>query len=229
MFTLPELPYSLDALEPVISKEIMDIHYHKHHQSYLDKINDIITKYDPNLFMITNESTLAIHINTFPKEIQQETRNNLGGHINHSFFWGLLTKENTLKYKKNLIPIFEKHYGSIDTLLSEFTLTAKKSFGSGWVWICFNPLTEFLEIRSYNNQDCPLFDNMYPVLGIDLWEHAYYLKYKNNKSEYIDQFMTIINWKYVYDLLISYTEDSNSCCQDTSCKDDICTKNNIQS
>jgi Fe-Mn family superoxide dismutase len=216
MYTLPKLNFKFDALEPIISKEIMELHYQKHHQSYVNNINEIITKYDPNLFSITNETTLAMYINTFPIEIREEAKNNLGGHINHSYLWNQLSSEDTTIHKKALEPLIEKHYGSFDTLTQEIKATAKKLFGSGWVWACFNPLTEFIEVRAYQNQHCPFFENMFPLIGIDLWEHAYYLQYKSNKAEYIEKFMTIINWEKVHQLLLSYTTEEE-CCEEDSC------------
>lgn len=219
MYKLPLLPFSLDYFQPIISKEIMDLHYNNHHKAYLDNLNEIIATYDPTLFDNVSETTLAMYINTFPLTIRQQLRNNLGGHINHSFFWLLLSKEDQTEYKAKLEPLFKEYFGSFDQAISEFEAEAKKFFGSGWVWMVYNPISENIEIRSYSNQDCPLFDNMYPLLGIDLWEHAYYLIYKNNKKAYIDNFISIINWKYVYELWQSYTENSyeGSCCQKDDC------------
>ncbi len=221
MYILPELPYNLNALEPFVSKEIMDLHYNKHHKAYVDKLNVIISTYDPTLFDTMSETTMGMYINTFPINIKQDLKNQLGGHINHSFFWALLSKENTSEYQKLLEPVFKDQFGSMEQALNEFKDTAKKHFGSGWVWFCYNPVSENLEIRSYANQDCPLFDNMYPLFGVDLWEHAYYLQYKNDKMLYVDNFIKIINWKYVYELFNSYQDqhDDKNCCSDDECHD----------
>jgi Fe-Mn family superoxide dismutase len=216
MYILPSLPYNFNELEPFIDKEIMELHYNKHHKGYLDKLNSIISTYDPTLFDTMSETTMAMYINTFPIAIKQDLKNQLGGHVNHSFFWALLSKNDTTHYRKLLEPLFKDQFGSIEQALDEFKEIAKKHFGSGWVWVCYNPVSENLEIRAYNNQDCPLFDNMYPLFGIDLWEHAYYLQYKNDKAMYIDAFIKIINWKHVYELFNSYHEnhDEQNCCNE---------------
>lgn len=222
MYILPELPYNLSELEPFINKEIMDLHYNQHHKSYLDKLNIIISTYDPTLFDAMSETTMGMYINTFPTDIKQELKNQLGGHINHSFFWALLSKNDTTQYRKLLEPLFIDQFGSMEQALSEFKDAVKKHFGSGWVWFCYNPVSENLEIRSYANQDCPLFDNMYPLFGIDLWEHAYYLQYKNDKMLYFDNFIKIINWQHVYELFNSYQEnndDKNCCLTNDDCHD----------
>jgi Fe-Mn family superoxide dismutase len=223
MYKLPELPYALDALEPFISKEIMDIHYNKHHRNYLDNLNKIISTYDPTLFDAMSETTIAMYINTFPADIRQNLKNQLGGHVNHSFFWSLLSGENQTEYKKKIEPLFVEHFGSFDQAMNEFSDAAKKHFGSGWVWMTYNPISENIEIRSYQNQDSPLFENMYPLLGIDVWEHAYYLQYKSDKAAYVANFINVINWKYVYELVQSYADhDHNSCDQENSCQRGCC-------
>lgn len=223
MYKLPELPYALDALEPVISKEIMDVHYNKHHRNYLDNLNKIISTYDPTLFDAMSETTIGMYINTFPADIRQNLKNQLGGHINHSFFWSLLSGENQAEYKKKVEPLFIEHFGSFEQAMSEFIDAAKKYFGSGWIWMTYNPISENIEIRSYQNQDSPLFENMYPLLGIDLWEHAYYLQYKSDRAAYIENFVNIINWKYVYELWQSYTEHNhNTADHDDSCHSGCC-------
>jgi Fe-Mn family superoxide dismutase len=214
MYIVPPLPFELDYLEPFISKEIMDVHYNKHHKGYVDKLNQIILSYDPTLFDVMNETTMGMYIQTFPVEIRQNLKNQLGGHINHSFFWGMLSKDDTSEYKKKLESLFNDQFGSFDQALAEFSDAALNHFGSGWVWFCFNPIAEKIEIRSYSNQDCPLFDHLYPLLGIDIWEHAYYLQYKNDKKTYIENFIKIINWKYVWELYSNYQENTDdNCCE----------------
>ena len=215
MYKLPELPFKLNDLEPFISAEMIDLHYNKHHKSYLDKLNLIISTYDPTLFDAMSETTMAMYINTFPINMRQNLKNQLGGHINHSFFWALLSKNDTTEFQKLLEPIFIDQFGSFEQALTEFKEQAKNHFGSGWVWFCYNPVSENLEIRAYDNQNCPLFDNMYPLFGIDLWEHAYYLQYKNDKMQYVNNFINIINWKHVYELFTSYQDshDEKECCE----------------
>lgn len=217
MYKLPELPYKTNALEPFISAQIMELHHGEHHKGYVEKLNQIILSYDPTLFDCMNETTMAMYINTFPIEIRQGLKNQLGGHINHSFFWSLLNTKNTDEFKKKLEPIFKDEFGSVEQALSEFKAEAMAFFGSGWTWLCYNPIREKMEIRNYQNQDTPLFDGLYPLLGIDFWEHAYYLQYKNKKSEYIDQLIKIINWEYMFELWQSYHEnhaDASGCCND---------------
>jgi Fe-Mn family superoxide dismutase len=217
MYHLPTLSFTFDAFEPIISKEIMELHYTKHHQAYLDNLNTIIQKYDPQIFENFNETTLAMYINAFPNDIRQDLRNALGGHVNHSFFWSCLSNHNTQEYKNKLEGIFAPHFGSVDKAITALEETGKKFFGSGWVWITVNPLNGSLDIRTYTNQDNPLFENLYPLLGIDLWEHSYYLQYKNNKNAYLKEITKLINWKYVYEFYQSLTgegEDSHhqQCC-----------------
>jgi Fe-Mn family superoxide dismutase len=205
-YILPSLPYDLDGLEPYISKKILNLHYNKHHAAYVNNLNNAIQEFDPTLFESFNETTLAFYINAFPEPVREKIKNNLGGHINHSFFWNLLTKEDTSKSKKEITSLLEKSTGSLESIIEELKITGKTFFGSGWVWLVWNPLTESAEVRTYTNQDTPLFENMYPILGIDLWEHSYYLQYTNNKAEYIDQIIKIINWEYALQLLLSYKE-----------------------
>lgn len=224
MYKLPALPYPLNGLEPVIKEEIMNLHYHKHHQGYLDKLNQIISTYDPALFTMMNETTMAMYINTFPEEIRKDLKNQLGGHVNHSFFWPLMSTKDTTAFKEKLEEVFKDPFGSIEQALEEFKSHALHQFGSGWTWLCYNPITEGLEIRNYNNQDTPLFDSMYPLIGIDLWEHAYYLQYKTDKKAYIDSWLKIINWEYVFELWHSYHENNaeEKACQESECNTGCC-------
>lgn len=215
MYTLPKLNFNFDAFEPYIAKDIMEIHYTKHHQTYLNNLNEIIKKYNKNIFEHFSETTLAIYINTFPEDIRQDLKNSLGGHINHTFFWSSLSLENQTEYKEKLTPLFTEYFGSFHNTILKMQEEGKKFFGSGWVWITVNPLNGSLEIRTYKNQDNPLFENLYPLLGIDLWEHAYYLQYKNDKSSYLQNIFNIINWKYIFELYESLVETNNNnihCC-----------------
>lgn len=220
MYLLPELPYPKNALEPFITAEIMELHHQKHHKGYVEKLNEIIATYDPTLFDCMSETTMAMYINTFPISIRQNVKNQLGGHVNHSFFWSLLSTKNTDVFKQKLEPIFKDQFGSFDQAMDEFKTEAKNHFGSGWTWFCYNPISENIEIRSYQNQDNPLFDNLYPLLGIDVWEHAYYLQYKNKRSDYIEAFTKIINWEYVFELWNSYNENKQDDGHESVLKED---------
>jgi Fe-Mn family superoxide dismutase len=208
MFKLEKLPFDLGALEPFISKEIMDLHYNKHHLGYLNKLNKIIEDYNPSLFNI-DQNILPNYINAFPISIRSNLKNQLGGHLNHSFFWELISKKDTNLFKIKVELFFKDSFGSFDIALENFKELAISHFGSGWVWFCYNWLSQKIEIRTYNNQDCPLFDNLFPILGIDLWEHAYYLQYKNNKNEYIENFLRIINWENVFNIINMCQKENN--------------------
>ncbi len=206
MFTLPKLPYSYDALEPYIDARTMEIHHTKHHQAYVDKLNAALEKY-PELQNKKVEELLA-DLNSLPKEIQTAVRNHGGGHYNHSFFWKILTPTThpltpSLIKKGELERAINKSFGSFENFKKEFTEKALFVFGSGWCWLVFSPLDKgetkegVLKIITTSNQDCLLSENKIPILGLDVWEHAYYLKYQNRRAEYIDAFWNIINWEQV--------------------------------
>lgn len=192
---LPKLPYKYDALEPWIDAKTMEIHYLKHHQAYIDKLNAALEKY-PELFD-TNVEDLLKSLNNIPKDIRTAVQNHGGGHVNHSFFWLILRvgKENNAPQGKILEAINEK-FSSFEKFKEEFKNQAMNRFGSGWAWLVVNQNGD-LEIISTTNQDSPLIDGKIPVLGLDVWEHAYYLKYQNKRAEYIDAFFHVINWEKV--------------------------------
>lgn len=173
MFTLPKLSYSYDALEPFIDAKTMEIHHTKHHQTYVDKLNAIIES-NPELKNKTLEELVVL----------SETKNMAGGHFNHTFFWETIGPKN-----ESLVP------ESINAIKDEFNAKALALFGSGWTWIVKND--DSLEVIQTPLQDSPTLSNKIPVLGIDLWEHAYYLKYQNRRAEYIDAFWNVINWDVV--------------------------------
>lgn len=196
-FTLPALPYAYDALEPFIDKQTMEIHHTKHHQAYVDNLNKALEKPIEDLaspFTFENIFKIAHKVPAF--------RNNAGGHWNHSFFWQCL-KSNT-KAEDNfpsptLIRIFEKNFGTFEEFKTQFEKAALSRFGSGWVWLCLNDGK--LVIGSTANQDNPLMQNMElsgkPILALDVWEHAYYLKYQNKRADYVKNFWSIVNWAFV--------------------------------
>ena len=188
-FTLPDLEYSDDALQPVISKEIMELHHSKHHQTYVDKLNAALEPY-PELANQTIEQLLQ-NLDTLPGDIHENVRNNGGGHYNHSLFWQWLTPEKTTP-SAELEQVLTEKYGSLDLFKEAFTAKALALFGSGWVW-----LLPTFEIVTTPNQDSPISEDIVPLLGLDVWEHAYYLDYQNRRQEYINEWWQIINWKVV--------------------------------
>lgn len=172
-FTIPKLDYSFDALEPYIDAKTMEIHYTKHHQTYVDNLNKIVSE-NPDL----KEKSLELLCGL------AETKNMAGGHFNHSFWWNLIAPSE----KSEVLPEIEK-------LKDEFNGKALKLFGSGWVWIVKD--NGELKIIQTALQDAPIISNAKPIIGIDLWEHAYYLKYQNRRAEYIEAFWNVVNWDFV--------------------------------
>ena len=192
-FKLPELPYAYDALEPVIDKETMEIHHSKHHQAYVNNLNAVV---EGTEFAELDLDELMKRINEVPADIQTAVRNNGGGHYNHSLFWELLTspKEDN-RPEGALLEKIEADFGSFDAFKETFAKAAATRFGSGWAWLVDN--NGKLEVVSTPNQDNPAMDGLNPLLGLDVWEHAYYLKYQNRRPEYIDAFFQVINWDEV--------------------------------
>ena len=181
MFTLPKLPYDYSALEPFIDTETMHIHHDKHHAAYVDNLNKLVTG---------NENLADLLKSDNPK-----VRNNAGGHINHSFFWTTMKGNPNLESRiptEALVSQVQKNFGSFEEFKTKFSDAALGHFGSGWIWLVVN--NEKLEIVTTPNQDSPLSSNKSPILALDVWEHAYYLKYKNMRTEYIKAWWNIVNW-----------------------------------
>lgn len=204
-FSLPKLPYSFDALEPYIDAKTMEVHYTKHHQAYLDKLNQAIEETDmskkPLEYIIQNIS-----------KTNDTVRNNGGGYYNHNLFWLMLSPQGGGEPTGPVGEAIRIRYQDINAFKSEFTQAALNRFGSGWVWLCVNQAGE-LFICSTPNQDNPLMDVVddqckgTPILGLDVWEHAYYLKYQNKRAAYIEAFWNIVNWEEVnkrFQLAMSY-------------------------
>jgi superoxide dismutase, Fe-Mn family len=189
--TLPELGYSYDALEPYIDARTMEIHYTKHHQTYVDKLNAALK--DHAQFKDFSVEQLLQKLNEVPENIRTAVRNHGGGHANHSFFWPTLKKE--VSVEGPVVDAVKKQFGSFDQFKEEFSNAASLLFGSGWAWLVVNEGK--LEITATPNQDNPLSQGKKPVLGLDVWEHAYYLKYQNRRPEYISAFFNVINWKKI--------------------------------
>ncbi|MEK6933715.1 MAG: superoxide dismutase [Nanoarchaeota archaeon] len=192
--TLPKLPYAYDSLEPYIDAKTMEIHHTKHHQAYVDKLNDALAKH-PELDNSKVEDLLK-NLNSVPEDIRTAVRNHGGGHLNHSLFWELLKKNVNAEGK--IVESIIKKFSSIDKFKEQFSDAAMKVFGSGWAWLVLN--NKKLEIFITSNQDSPVMNGNIPILGLDLWEHSYYLKYQNKRAEYIVSFWNIVNWQKVNEI-----------------------------
>ena len=199
--TLPKLPYAYSALEPYIDAKTMEIHYTKHHQGYVDKLNKALEN-NKELQNKDIEEILS-NIDSIPKEIKNAIINNGGGHVNHSLFWEILSSKKQSP-EGEIKKAIEKEFSSFEKFKEQFINVAMTRFGSGWAWLVLNDGK--LEIMSTPNQDSPIMDSKIPILGLDVWEHAYYLKYQNRRPEYIEAFFNIINWKKVEEL---YEKDTN--------------------
>jgi Fe-Mn family superoxide dismutase len=192
--TLPELPYAYAALEPFIDKETMTIHHTKHHQAYINKLNDAIKgKADLEGKMVED---LLADLNAVPEDIRTAVRNHGGGHANHSLFWPLLKKD--VEFAGPAADAVTSDLGGFDQFKEKLTAAATGQFGSGWAWLLVN--NGKLEVVATPNQDSPLSQGKTPVLGVDVWEHAYYLKYQNRRPEYVEAFFNVINWEKVGEL-----------------------------
>ncbi len=193
-FTLAPLPYAYDFLEPIIDAKTMEIHHGKHHQAYVTNLNAALEKH-PQLHEQSIE-TLLMSLEKLPNDIQGAVRNNGGGHFNHTMFWSLLTSEKTFTPPSPfLLEKINRDFGSLDVMKEQFANAAKTRFGSGWAWVIVD-VTGTLKVTSTPNQDVP-FKEGKPILGLDVWEHAYYLNYQNRRPDYITNFFKIINWKKV--------------------------------
>lgn len=193
---LPSLGYDYDALEPYIDAKTMEIHYTKHHQAYVDKLNAALEKY-PELQKKKIEELLAHNLKIVPEDIKSAVRNHGGGHVNHSLFWQLLKKN--VKFQGEIAKAIEKEFGGLEEFKKKFSEAALGRFGSGWAWLVVDSDGK-LEILSTANQDSPLMDGKIPVLGLDVWEHAFYLRYMNRKADYINAWWNVVNWEKVGEL-----------------------------
>lgn len=198
-YTLPELPYAYDALEPYIDVETMHLHHDKHHNTYVTNLNAAIEKY-PELGEKSVEDLIS-DMNTIPEDIRTAVRNNGGGHANHTFFWEIMAPNAGGQPTGAIKEAIDETFGSFDEMKAAFKTAATGRFGSGWAWLVVN--NGKLEITSTPNQDSPLMDGQTPVLGLDVWEHAYYLKYKNVRPDYIEAFWNVVNWDKVNELFVA--------------------------
>lgn len=194
VFELPALKFAFDALEPVIDARTMEIHHDKHHATYVNNLNKALES-APELFAKPVESILK-EINSVPEAIRTAVRNNGGGHANHTLFWEILTPGGRKSPEGALLADIEKTFGSLDAFMEKFSAAATTRFGSGWAWLVVDN-DKKLQVYSTANQDSPLMDNHTPILGLDVWEHAYYLNYQNRRPDYIKAFWSIVNWSFV--------------------------------
>lgn len=192
--TLPDLPYAYDALEPYISKEIMTLHHDKHHAAYIKNLNDAIEPYE-NLHGLTVQE-LLMDLNAVPEEIRMAVRNNGGGHVNHSMFWHIMAPTRVQKPEGQLLEAIQKQFGSFAEFQTKFNDAGAKRFGSGWVWLVRTKDGK-LDVLSTANQDNPMSESHTPIMGNDVWEHAYYLQYKNVRSDYLKAWWNVVNWQEV--------------------------------
>ena len=191
-FTLPALPYASDALEPYIDKMTMEIHHGKHHNAYVTNLNKALES-APNLANKTLEELLANNCAAVPENIRTAVRNNGGGHANHSMFWTILGANAGGAPSGNLAGAINSAFGSFDSFKEKFNAAAAGRFGSGWAWLL--KTGSGVEITSTANQDSPLMEGKFPVIGLDVWEHAYYLKYQNRRPEYVAAWWNVVNWQ----------------------------------
>ena len=190
-FTVPALPYAFDALEPYIDSKTMEIHHDKHHAAYVTNLNKALES-APDLQSKTIEELLANNCAIVPEAIKTAVRNNGGGHVNHSMFWTILAPSAGGSPSGNIASAITATFGSFDTFKEKFGAAATTRFGSGWAWLVKKGTG--IEVISTANQDSPLMDGFYPIMGLDVWEHAYYLKYQNRRPEYIGAWWSVVNW-----------------------------------
>src|SRR6266566_3167963 len=191
-FTLPPLPYPSDALEPHIDKMTMEVHHGKHHNAYVTNLNKALES-APNLANKTIEELLANNCAIVPENIRTAVRNNGGGHVNHSMFWTILGPKAGGEPVGNLAAGINSTFGSFATFKEKFGTAATTRFGSGWAWLIKD--SGKIDVTSTANQDSPLMEGKWPVLGLDVWEHAYYLKYQNRRPEYVAAWWNVVNWQ----------------------------------
>jgi superoxide dismutase, Fe-Mn family len=195
-YSLPPLPYGYDALEPYIDAETMHLHHDKHHAAYVKNLNAAVSDH-PDLAKLPIEDLIR-HLDRVPESIRTTVRNNGGGHANHSFFWKIMQKEAPGQPKGDLAKAIDAKFGTFASFQDQFAKAALSVFGSGWAWLSLDDKQQ-LSIETTPNQDSPWMTGRTPILGIDVWEHAYYLKYQNVRADYIAAFYKVISWDAVSD------------------------------
>lgn len=193
-YELPKLPYAYDALEPHIDARTMEIHHTKHHAAYVANVNKAVAGTE---WAEKSPEELIAHLDKLPESIRMAVRNNGGGHVNHSLFWTIMSKDGGGQPKGELAKAIDSQLGGFDKFATDFSDAAMKRFGSGWAWLCVDPRSKKLSVTSTPNQDNPITDGLAPILGVDVWEHAYYLKYQNRRADYVKAFFNVIDWDAV--------------------------------
>lgn len=192
-YKLPDLPYAYDALEPHIDARTMEIHHTKHHQGYTNKVNAALEGHE---FADLPIEKVLSRINEVPEDIRQNVVNNGGGFANHKLFWTILSPNGGGKPGGALASAIDEEFGSFDNFKEKFSTTSAGQFGSGWGWLVVDN-SNGLKVISTANQDSPLMNGLIPIMGLDVWEHAYYLHYQNRRPDYIQSFWNIVNWEQV--------------------------------
>ena len=190
-YELPPLPYDYSALEPYIDTQTMQLHHDKHHQTYVTNVNNALQGHDQLAAMSVDD--LLRNIKQVPESIRTAVQNNAGGHSNHSMFWNIMQPNGGGEPTGNLASAIQQAFGSFDAFKTAFNDAGTKRFGSGWAWLVLDTNRK-LQVISTANQDSPLMSGMYPVMGNDVWEHAYYLKYQNRRPEYLNAWWYVVNW-----------------------------------
>jgi superoxide dismutase, Fe-Mn family len=194
MYLLAELPYAYDALEPYIDARTMEIHYTKHYESYRENLNKALEAYPHLQEQPINE--LLTKINTLPDALKTAVRNHGGGYYNHTLFWPMMARKGGGVPKDTVAAEIKKHFNSFEQFQTQFNAAAKSVFGSGWAWLCLDKDGKMV-VTTTANQDAPIMTGLEPLLGLDVWEHAYYLHYQNRRADYITAWWHVINWEQV--------------------------------
>lgn len=202
MYTVPDLPYDYAALEPYIDTATMQLHHDKHHAAYVKNLNEALAGDEKLLSMDITD--LVQHLENVPDTLRTKVRNNGGGHTNHSLFWQVMTATKGSSPDSNLSQKITDSFGDMNLLKDQFSQAALSVFGSGWAWVIIDE--DKLTITTTPNQDSPLMSGKMPILGLDVWEHAYYLKYQNRRPEYIDAWWNVVNWDEVSNRLAEFSK-----------------------
>lgn len=197
VFELPALKYAFNALEPAIDARTMEIHHDKHHAAYVTNLNKAL-EIAPEWYERPIDEVL-LRINELPESIRTAVRNNGGGHFNHSLFWDWLTPGGSKTPTGSLAKALDAAFGNVDAFIEKFSAAAMGRFGSGWAWLVLDG-SKNLVVTSTANQDSPVMDGHFPLLGLDVWEHAYYLNYQNRRADYVKAFWSVVNWDVVEEL-----------------------------
>ncbi len=192
MFELPPLPYDYNALEPHVDEATMKVHHDKHHQGYNDKLNKALEGHDDLLSKPIEE--LLSNLDALPNEVRKGVQNNGGGYFNHILFWNVMSPDGGGEPEGELAEAIKSAFGDFSSFKEQFTAAASTLFGSGWAWLV-KDASGALSIMTTPNQDCPLSKGLKPIIALDVWEHAYYLKYQNRRPEFIEAWWNVVNWK----------------------------------